>query len=107
MSVNAKHLATFILGAAAGAALHKYLKTEDGEKLLEDLKTKAGDLKAEAEGAIDKAPDYFEQLKNKGAETLKSNFPDADKYLRDILETLTGKKATGATSGQDTPPAAS
>ncbi len=92
MSVNAKHLATFILGAAAGVALHKYLKTEEGEKLLDDLKLKAGDLKAEAEGAMDKAPEYFEQLKTKGAEALKNNFPDADRYLKDMLDNLTGKR---------------
>ena len=72
MSINAKHLATFILGAAAGVAAHKYLQSEEGEKLLEDLKTKANDLKAEAEGAIDKAPEYFEELKAKGSDGLKS-----------------------------------
>ena len=37
MSVNTKHLATFILGAAAGVAAHKYLQTEEGEKLFEEL----------------------------------------------------------------------
>ncbi len=96
MSVNSKHLATFILGAVAGVALQKYLKTEDGEKLLEDLKTKAGDLKIEAEEAIDKAPEYFEQLKTKGADSLKATFPDADKFLRDLLGNLTGKKSDPA-----------
>ena len=50
MSVNAKHLATFILGAAAGVALNKYLQTEEGEKTLNDLKEKASNLKTEAEG---------------------------------------------------------
>ncbi len=93
MSFNSKHLATFIIGAAAGVALHKYLQTEDGEKLLEDLKTKANDLKGEAEEALDKAPEYFEELKTKGAETLKTNFPDADKFLKDLLNNITGKKA--------------
>ncbi len=95
MSINSKHLATFIIGAAAGVALHKYLQTEDGEKLLEDLKSKANDLKGEAEEALDKAPEYFEELKTKGAETLKTNFPDADKFLRDLLNNITGKKAPG------------
>ena len=95
MSINSKHLATFIIGAAAGVALHKYLQTEDGEKLLEDLKSKANDLKGEAEEALDKAPEYFEELKAKGAETLKTNFPDADKFLRDLLNNITGKKAPG------------
>ena len=48
MSVNAKHLATFILGAAAGVALNKYLQTEEGEKTLNDLKEKASNLRTEA-----------------------------------------------------------
>ena len=94
MSINAKHLATFILGAAAGVAAHKYLQTEDGEKLLEDLKTKATDLKAEAEGVIDKAPEYFEELKAKGSETLKSNFPDAEGFLKDLFAKISGGKET-------------
>ena len=40
MVVTSKHLATFILGAAAGVAMHKYLQTDEGEKLMEELKTK-------------------------------------------------------------------
>ena len=69
--VNAKHLATFVLGAAAGVALHKYLQTEEGEKALADLK--------------DKAPEYFEKLKTEGAETLKQYFPGAEKFLQDLF----------------------
>lgn len=100
MSLNSKHLATFIIGAAAGVALHKYLQTEDGEKLLDDLKSKANELRGEAEEALDKAPEYFEELKTKGAETLKTNFPDADKFLKDLLSGFSGKKTD--TSGQAT-----
>ncbi len=92
MSVTSKHLATFILGAAAGVAMHKYLQTEEGEKLAENLKNKANELKSEAEGAIDKAPEYFEQLKgeatNKLGEVvamLKEKFPDAEKMIQDLL----------------------
>jgi uncharacterized protein YicC (UPF0701 family) len=106
MSINAKHLATFILGAAAGVAAHKYLQTEEGEKLLEDLKTKASDLKAEAEGVIDKAPEYFEELKTKGSETLKSNFPDAESFLKDLFEKFSGNKGTGAPDVETPSPAA-
>lgn len=91
MSINAKHLATFILGAAAGVAAHKYLQTEEGEKLLEDLKTKASDLKSEAEGAIDKAPEYFDELKTKGSEALKTSFPDAESFLKDLYAKFTSK----------------
>lgn len=94
MSINAKHLATFILGAAAGVAAHKYLQTEEGEKLLEDLKAKANDLKAEAESAVDKAPEYFQELKTKGSEAIKSNFPDAEKFLQDLIDKFSGTKTT-------------
>lgn len=88
MSVNAKHLATFILGAAAGVALNKYAQSEDGKKLMNDLKAKGMELKTEAEEAIDNAPDYFEKLKTQLAEMLKTNFPDAEAAINDIL----GKK---------------
>lgn len=85
MAVNAKHLATFVLGAAAGVALHKYLQTEEGEKLVEDLKQKANQFKDEAEGAIDKAPEYFEKLKTEGSAALKENFPEIEKLLQDLF----------------------
>lgn len=103
MSINAKHLATFILGAAAGVAAHKYLQTEEGEKLLEDLKAKANNLKEEAEGAIDKAPEYFEELKTKGAETLKSNFPDAEAFFKDLFEKFKGKGPATEPEAMPTP----
>jgi uncharacterized protein YicC (UPF0701 family) len=88
MSVNAKHLATFILGAAAGVALNKYLQTEEGEKLVADLKAKGTELKSEAETAIDNAPEYFEKLKTQLAELLKTNIPNAEQAIDDVL----GKK---------------
>jgi hypothetical protein len=96
MSVNAKHLATFVLGAAAGATLYKYLQTEEGEKMLEDLKAKATTLRDEAEGGVDKAHDYFEQLKTKGSETLKTNFPDVEQMLRDLMDKFSGTKTDPA-----------
>jgi lambda repressor-like predicted transcriptional regulator len=88
MAVNAKDLATFILGAAAGVALNKYLQSEDGEKMMADLKEKGTQLKSEAEGAIDHAPEYFEKLKSQLAEMLKTNFPNAEQAIEDVL----GKK---------------
>ncbi|MFN8347177.1 MAG: YtxH domain-containing protein [Spirosomataceae bacterium] len=99
--VNAKHLATFILGAAAGVALHKYLQTEEGEKTLEDLKAKANDLKTEAEGALDKMPEYFEQLKNQGSEALKKYTPEAEKMLQDLLDNLRGSAGPAAPSAEE------
>jgi tryptophanyl-tRNA synthetase len=95
MSVTSKHLATFILGAAAGVALNKYLQTEEGEKLFQDLKTKGGELKAEAEEAIEKAPAYFEELKTSAngkmaevIENLKERFPEAEKMINDLFASL-------------------
>lgn len=91
MSVTSKHLATFILGAAAGVALHKYLQTEEGEKLMADLKEKGGQLKQEAEEAIEQAPEYFEQLKTQASDTLKESFPEVERLLQELL----GKKPGG------------
>ncbi len=99
--VNAKHLATFVLGAAAGVALHKYLQTEEGEKALSDLKDKANQFKGEAEGAIDKAPEYFDKLKTEGAEALKQYFPGAEKFLQDFF----GNKAENPTPPPSEPQA--
>lgn len=99
MSVSAKHLATFILGAAAGVALNKYLQTEEGEKLMEDLKEKGNQFKTEAEEAINNAPEYFEKLKTEGTALLKDKFPDAENLLKDLFANM-GKKVndgTGAT----------
>ncbi|GAB3995987.1 hypothetical protein GCM10028807_37600 [Spirosoma daeguense] len=92
MAVNAKHLATFILGAAAGVALNKYAQTEEGQKMMDDLKEKGMQLKSEAEGAIDNAPEYFEKLKSQLAELLKTNFPDAEATINDVL----GQKPTSS-----------
>ena len=92
MSVTSKHLATFILGAAAGVAMHKYLKTEEGEKLLEDLKAKGNELKIEAEDALEKAPEYFEELKGQAESKLgdtlgmlKEKFPEAERLIKEML----------------------
>lgn len=103
MSSNAKHLATFILGAAAGVAAHKYLQSEEGEKLLEDLKNKANNLKADAEGAIDKAPEYFDELKAKGTEKLKNNFPDAESFFKDLYAKFVGTTGPATDTPENTP----
>lgn len=87
MSVNSKHIATFILGAAAGLAAAKYMSMseEDREKLLKDLKEKANGLKDEAEGVAEKAKDYFAELKTKGADALKDHMADAEKMLHELF----------------------
>jgi hypothetical protein len=87
--VNAKHLATFIMGAAAGVALQKYLQTEEGKEALEELKIKAEQLKGEAESALENAPEYFEKLKTEGTEALKTHFPEIEKFLQDLIKPKT------------------
>ncbi len=88
--VNSKHIATFILGAAAGFAAAKYatMSDEEKEKLIQSLKDKANQFKDEAEKATDKAKDYFEELKTKGTDFAKEHFTDAEKFINDLF----GKK---------------
>lgn len=90
MSVNSKHIATFLLGAAAGFAAYKYSKMspEEKEKLAKDIKDKANKVKTEAEEMMDKAKDYFEELKTKGGDALKDHLADAEKMMNDLF----GKK---------------
>lgn len=90
MSVNSKHIATFLLGAAAGLAAAKYMSMtpEEKEKLASDIKDKANKLKTEAEQFAEKAKDYFEELRTKGGEALKDNLADAEKMMNDLF----GKK---------------
>jgi ABC-type siderophore export system fused ATPase/permease subunit len=90
MSVNNKHIATFLLGAAAAVAVYKYMNMTDEEKdkLAADLKEKAHKVKDEAEVFAEKAKDYFEELKTKGSEALKEHMADAENVLKDLF----GKK---------------
>jgi hypothetical protein len=90
MGVNSKHIATFLLGAAAGLAAYKYatMSEEEKEKMMADLKQKANSFKEEAEGMADKAKDYFEELRTKGSSALKDNLGDAEGMINDLF----GKK---------------
>ena len=90
MGVNSKHIATFLLGAAAGLAAYKYatMSEEEKEKMMADLKEKANSFKTEAEGMADKAKDYFEELRTKGSSALKDNLGDAEAMINDLF----GKK---------------
>ena len=96
MSVGSKHIATFLLGAAAALAASKYMSMtpEEKEKLASDLKDKANKVKTEAEDVMDKASTYFEELKNKGGEALKEHLGDAEKFMSDLF----GKKDAGGTA---------
>ncbi|MGC4034949.1 MAG: hypothetical protein QM764_03235 [Chitinophagaceae bacterium] len=96
MPIFAKHLATFLMGAAAGYALSRYhsMTDEEKEKLMNNLKEKANQFKGEAETAWDKASSYFEELKSKGGDILKEHAANADNVLKDLF----GKKDHAATS---------
>ena len=93
MSVNSKHIATFLMGAAAGLAAYKYanMSDEEKEKMMTDIKDKANAFKEEAEGLADKAKEYFEELKTKGGDALKDNMGDVESLFKDLF----GKKDEG------------
>jgi hypothetical protein len=87
MSVNSKHIATFLLGAAAALAANKYLSMtpEEKEKLAADLKNKAHQFKGEAESAMEKGKEYFEELKTRGAAAMKEHFGDMGSVLHNLF----------------------
>jgi NAD/NADP transhydrogenase alpha subunit len=102
MSVNNKHLATILLGAAAAFGAYKYSKMteEEKQKMSESLKNKFHKLKDEAEKAGDTAKNYFSDLKKKASEMFKEHFPGAEQHFDDFFE---GKEeAPGAVSGSPT-----
>ena len=88
MSVNSKHIATFLLGAAAALAVTKYMNMTDEEKdkLSQDIKDKANSFRDDAESAVQKAKEYFEELKQKGSSVLKDNLADVEKTINDLFE---------------------
>ena len=100
MSVNNKHLATFLLGAAAAFGAYKYSKMseEEKEKLANDLKDKANKLKTLALEAEDQAMDYFNELKTKGSDMLKEYGPKVEEFFQGLFKSG-GKTPTAATTG--------
>jgi hypothetical protein len=88
MSVNNKHLATFLLGAAAAFGAYKYLNMtdEEKEKLATDLKDKATKLKSQALDAEDKAVEYFNELKTKGGDALKEHMPKIEEFINNLFK---------------------
>ena len=87
MGVSIKNMATFLMGAAAGVALAKYLSMsdEEKEKFIAGLKEKANKFKGDAENTWEKAADYFEELKTKGADAMKDYGKDAENIIKDIF----------------------
>jgi hypothetical protein len=106
MSVNSKHLATFLLGAAAAFGAYKYMKMtdEEKEKLAADIKDKANKLKKAALDAEDQATDYFHELKDKGAEAMKEYMPRVEEFFENLFKggtktTTTSTPGAGPTTG--------
>jgi len=88
MSVNNKHLATILLGAAAAFGAYKYSKMseEEKQKLADSLKNKFHKLKEEAEGSVGTAKNYFNDLKTKASDLMKDHFPGAEQHFNDFFK---------------------
>lgn len=98
MSVNSKHLATFLLGAAAAFGAYKYMNMtdEEKEKLANDIKDKANKLRKSALDAEDQAMDYFNELKNKGADAMKEYMPKVEEFFENLFKG--GSKTTNTST---------
>lgn len=85
--MSAKHLATFLLGAAAGIGALKYkdMSPEEREKMIADLKEKARKFKDEAEDGFEKAKEYYEEIKLKGGDALKEHFGEMSGYMQNLF----------------------
>jgi septation ring formation regulator EzrA len=103
MSVNSKHLATFLLGAAAAFGAYKYMKMtdEEKEKLANDIKDKANKLKDSAMDAEKQAMEYFNELKSKGADAMKEYMPKVEEFFEGLFKGGT-KATTSSTPGNGT-----
>lgn len=98
MSVNNKHLATFLLGAAAAFGAYKYMNMtdEEKEKLASDIKDKANKLRKSAMEAEGQAMDYFNELKDKGADAMKEYMPKVEEFFDNLFKS--GSKTTNTTT---------
>ncbi|MDB5197783.1 MAG: hypothetical protein JWP88_2154 [Flaviaesturariibacter sp.] len=96
MSVNSKHLATFLLGAAAAFGAYKYanMTDEEKEKMAAALREKAKSLKDTAMDAEDKALDYFNELKTKGTDSFKEYMPKVEEFFDNLFNKGGAKAAT-------------
>ena len=105
MSVNNKHLATFLLGAAAAFGAYKYMKLSDEEKeqLARDIKDKANKLKDSALDAEKQALDYFTELKSKGADAMKEYMPKVEEFFENLFKSGSKTTTTSTTGTTPTP----
>lgn len=93
---GSKHLATFLLGAAAGAALMKYnsMTPEEQEEFIRKMKEKANALKDEAGQSAEDLREFMNEFREKGFDSLKDYMGKAEDVFRDFF-----------TPKQDTPKA--
>jgi len=86
--VNAKHMATFLLGAAAGAAFLKYktMSEEEKEEMMEKFKAKAEEFKTQANDTAEKAEGYFEELMSKSGDAMKDMMESSEGFLNDLFK---------------------
>lgn len=101
MSVNNKHLATILLGAAAAFGAYKYanMTEEEKQKMADSIKDKFHKLKNEAESTTDTAKSYFNELKNKATDMFREHFPDAEQHFEDFFK----NNKTDSTPGSSGP----
>ncbi len=91
MAVNSKHVATFLLGLAAGVAANKYMNMSDEEKakMADNIKSRANDFRNEAEKLMEQGKEYFDELREKGTSIAQKEMGN---NIEEILESLFGKK---------------
>lgn len=105
MSVNNKHLATILLGAAAAFGAYKYstMTEEEKQKMADSLKDKFHKLKDEAESAGTTAKNYFSDLKNKATDMFKEHFPGAGQHFEDFFKSNTKSDASASPTTEVNP----
>jgi len=75
MEKKSNLLLSFLIGAAAGAAIAYLLSNGKGEEIEKDIKETAGKIKDELEKQYEKGKALVEDLKQKADETLGGNNP--------------------------------
>jgi chromosome segregation ATPase len=98
MSVDNKHIAAILLGAAAAFGAYKYsnLSDEEKQKMKDNLKDKFHKLKDEAESGAENAKNYFSELKDKATSALKEHFPDVEKHFDEFFNSGNNKSSSTA-----------
>ena len=69
MTGNSKLLLGFAAGIAAGIGVYAFLRTEKGQKVVQQLRKKADDLKVDMDALAEKGKKMADDLKNKYAAT--------------------------------------